>query len=75
MRFDVEMMAYCGRTFRVLSRVEKIINDKNGKVIHLASDCIILEGAWCGGCLSRDRMFCPRALYPFWREIWLTRVE
>jgi len=73
--FDVEMVPFCGRTFRVLSRVEKIINDKNGKMIHLPSGCIILDGATCSGCLSRRRMFCPRAMYPYWREIWLKRVE
>jgi len=73
--FDVEMMPYCGRTFRVLSRVEKIINDKNGKMIHPPNGCIILDGATCGGYLSRRRMFCPRAIYPYWREIWLKRVE
>jgi hypothetical protein len=73
--FDREMMPYCGQTFRVHSRVEKIINDKNGKMIHLPNDCIILDGATCSGCLSRGRMFCPRAIYPFWREIWLKRLE
>jgi hypothetical protein len=73
--FDVEMMPYCGRTFRVHSRVEKIINDKNGKMIHLPNRCIILDRAACGGCLSRGRMFCPRAIYPYWHEIWLKRVD
>lgn len=72
--FDVEMAPYCGRTFRVLSRVDKIINDKNGKMIDLPNGCIILDGATCSGCLSRRRMFCPRAIYPYWREIWLKRV-
>ena len=72
--FDVEMAPYCGRTFQVLSRVEKIINDKNGKMIHLPNGCIILDGVTCSGCLSRRRMFCPRAIYPYWREIWLKRV-
>jgi hypothetical protein len=73
--FDREMIPYCGQTFRVHSRVEKIIHDKNGKMIRLPNDCIILDGAICGGCLSRARMFCPRAIYPYWREIWLKRAE
>jgi hypothetical protein len=71
---DVEMTPYCGRTLRVRSRVEKIINDKSGKMLHL-NGCIILDGATCSGYLSRARMFCPRAIYPYWREIWLKRVE
>jgi hypothetical protein len=73
--FDVEMLPFCGRSLRVLARVEKIINDKNGKMIRMPNACIILEGATCGGCRSRRRMFCPRAIYPYWREIWLKRVE
>lgn len=72
--FDVEMVPYCGRTFRVLSRVERIINEKTGKMMTMPNDCIILDGVVCGGCLSRNRLFCPRSIYPYWREIWLKRV-
>ncbi len=72
--FDTEMVPYCGRTFRVLRRVEKIIDEKTGKLIRMPNDCLILDGVTCGGCLSSDRLFCPRNLYPFWREIWLKRV-
>src|SRR5262249_4701710 len=74
LRFDVEMTPYCGREFTVLRRVERIVDDKTGKMLDLRN-CIILDGACCGGLLSRDRLFCPRSLYPFWREIWLERVE
>ncbi len=74
MRFDVEMTPYCGREFRVLRRADRIIHDRTGKMLSLR-DCIILEGAYCGGYLSKDRLFCSRNLYPFWREIWLERVD
>ncbi len=73
--FDVEMLPYCGKRFRVLRRVEKIINERNGAMMNMPNDCIVLEGVTCGGCLSQYRMFCPRAIYPYWREIWLRRVE
>lgn len=73
--FDVEMVPFCGRKFRVLRRVEKIINEKTGKMMRLPSACLILENATCGGCLSRKRLFCPRAIYPYWHEIWLKRVQ
>ena len=74
MRFDVEMVPFCGREFRVLRRADKIIHDRTGTMLSLR-DGIILEGAYCGGHLSRDRLFCPRSLFPFWREIWLERVD
>jgi hypothetical protein len=73
--FDVEMEPFCGKTFRVLRRVEKLINEQTGMMIHVKRDCIVLESVVCGGCRSRNRMFCPRAIFPYWREIWLERVE
>ena len=59
---DVEMMPYCGRTFRVLARVEKIIYEKTGRTMRLPGACIILEGVTCGGCLSTNPLFCPRTI-------------
>ncbi len=77
LKFDMEMVRYCGRTFRVLARVEQIIDDRTGRMISLPNDCIILEGATCVGDMSvtPNRLFCPRSIYPFWREIWLERVK
>jgi hypothetical protein len=73
--FDVEMLPFCGKTFRVLRRVEQIINERNGRMMRMPNDCIVLENVTCGGCLSSGRLFCPRSIYPYWREIWLKRVE
>lgn len=73
--FDVEMVPYCGKTFRVHKRVEKIIDERTGEMMQIHGDCIILQGVVCGGCFSRNRLFCPRSIYPYWREIWLRRVE
>ena len=73
--FDVEMLPFCGQTHRVLRRVERLIDEKTGKMLKMSNDCIILDGVWCGGCLSRDRLFCTRSIYSYWREAWLKRVE
>jgi hypothetical protein len=73
--FDVEMVPFCGQEFRVLRRVERIIDERSGKMVRLPNDCIILDGAYCRGHLSRDRLFCPRSIYAYWREIWLERVD
>jgi hypothetical protein len=72
--FDVEMLPFCGRVARVKQRVDHIINEKNGEMMHFSNPCIMLEEVACGGCLSRERLFCPRAIYSYWREIWLERV-
>jgi len=73
--FDVEMEPFCGKTFRVLRRVEQLLDEKTGRMLRIKRDCVILEGVVCGGCRSRNRLFCPRAIFPYWREVWLKRVE
>jgi hypothetical protein len=74
MSFDAEMVSYCGGTYRVLDRVNQLINEKTGKMQHLRNDCVMLENVVCLACYSKYRRFCPRSIYPYWREIWLERV-
>jgi len=70
--FDPEMAWYCGREARVLRRVERIIDERTGKLLRIKRACVVLEGVTCRGAYHRC---CPRADYPYWREIWLERVE
>jgi len=72
--FDAEQVPYCGKTAKVLCRVEKIINERTGKMMKVPNDCLILEGVYCQAHYSSDRLFCPRSIYSYWREIWLKRV-
>jgi hypothetical protein len=69
--FDVEMLPYCGTRARVLRSVEKIIDEKTGRMLHLR-DCVILDDVTCVG---RYHRFCPRAIHIYWREAWLRRVD
>jgi hypothetical protein len=74
--FDVEMLPFCNNgPYKVLRRVEKIINEQTGEMMLLPNPCIILDNVTCSGNYSMDRMFCPRAIYPYFREIWLKRAE
>jgi hypothetical protein len=73
--FDREMLPYCGRTLRVKDRVERIIEDKTGRMLKLPKDCLILDGAVCSGERTAGAWFCPRQIYAFWREAWVERVE
>jgi hypothetical protein len=73
--FDVEMLPYCeSGAQKVLRRVEKIVDEKSGRLIKLANPCLILDGVTCSGKRSSERMFCPRSIYPYWREVWLERT-
>lgn len=71
LNFDTHLLRYCGREARVLGRVRQIIDERSGKMIQLSSDCIVLDGVVCHGDYRR---FCPRGIYPWWREIWLERI-
>lgn len=74
--FDVpEMSTVCGGTFTVKDRVRRFIDDHNGEMIELQSDCLILDGVCCTGEHSNRRWFCPRGIYSFWREDWLEVVQ
>jgi DNA-directed RNA polymerase subunit H (RpoH/RPB5) len=73
--FDREMLPYCGGTFRVRQRLNRFINDRDGSLVVLKNDGVTLDGVVCSGDLSLRRWFCPRNIYPFWRECWLERVE
>jgi hypothetical protein len=73
--FDREMLRYCGQTLRVKARVNHIIDESTGRLIHIKRDAIILEGGVCSGECSTGRWFCPREIYAYWREGWLERVE
>ena len=72
MSFDGEMLRYCGQEARVLRRVEQIIDEKTGKMLRFKNPCIVLDDVTCTGAYHRQ---CPRGIYPYWREIWLERVE
>lgn len=71
--FDWEMLEYCGRTVRVRDRVTRFIHD-DGTLVTFKSPAVKLEGVVCSGEHSLGRWFCPRAIFPFWREDWLERV-
>lgn len=71
MGFDVEMARHCGKTVRVERRVENIIDETTGRMLHMRQPCIVLEGVICEGAYT---LSCPRAITPYWREIWLDRV-
>ncbi|WP_413936203.1 hypothetical protein [Nitrospira sp. BLG_1] len=72
--FDAEAVPYCGDKYRVRSRLNKFIDEKTGKLITMKNDSILLEGVWCRSRYSACRMFCPRSIYSWWREIWLERL-
>ena len=72
--FAPEMVRYCGGTFRVLKRVYRIVDERTGALLEFSNPCIILQNVYCQSEYSEGRVFCPRSIYPYWREIWLERA-
>jgi hypothetical protein len=70
--FDGEMSNYCGRTARVRARVNRLIEESTGEMIGIKSDCVVLEGVVCAADYHR---FCTRAIFPYWREVWLEKID
>lgn len=68
--FEPEMLAYCGRRYRVLAPVRRIIAETTGKMLELRNT-VVLEGLTCEGICAKN---CPRSHYFYWREIWLKRI-
>ncbi|MBB2749106.1 UNVERIFIED_ORG: hypothetical protein FHR35_009018 [Microbispora rosea subsp. rosea] len=72
MGFEEEMARYCGRSARVRARVDRCIDEKSGRMLRMKNPCIILDDIVCAGVYNSN---CPREFVPFWREIWLERIE
>jgi hypothetical protein len=75
MRFDMEMLKYSGKRYRVQMRVDRLINEQTGKMMEMKTPCIQLEDVYCRAECTPMRLGCPRASNTYWREIWLRRVD
>lgn len=73
--FAAEMVPYCEGKYVVRARVEKILDEKTGAMLEMKGECIALENVVCLSDCAGGRLFCPRAIYPYWREIWLERDQ
>lgn len=72
--YDPDMARSAGKTFSVAQQVDRVIDEKTGKMLRIRKDCLILDGLACSGKLNVPRLFCSRGALLFWRECWLERV-
>jgi hypothetical protein len=66
-----DMLRYCGKTFRIASRVTRIIDAESRKLKILRNECYVLAGVVCAG----GRLGCTREQLYYWRGVWLERVQ
>lgn len=68
---DAGMCRFSGGTYKVRSRLDRMISEPTGEMLQVEST-VILDGLYClcwntlGGC--------PRQDFLYWREVWLDRV-
>jgi hypothetical protein len=68
---DIELNRYCGKRYRVLTRLDRIITERTAEMRSVEAT-VMLEGIPClcawtlGGC--------PRSDFAYFREIWLKKV-
>ena len=74
MSFHPDMVRYCEQSFRVSKRLSRLINERTGHLLELRNECVVLENAPCNGRFTKP-LLCPRGMSPYWREIWLEKVD
>jgi hypothetical protein len=73
--FDAELVPYCGKVFTVRTRIERFVDEKTGRMRKMKTPAVILDGVYCQSLYSGQRILCPRAVFLWWREIWLERIS
>jgi hypothetical protein len=68
--FDRDMLKHTKQHFKVLARVDRIIDDASGRMRPMKTPCIVLDGVDASGEVLG---FCPQHDFVFWREAWLER--
>ena len=72
MLFVDEMAKYCGGTYRVFKRVNKVFDALAWKM-KKSQELIILNGVFCNGYDAYKE--CDRMCFFFWKEAWLEKIE
>lgn len=71
--FDEEMARLCGRRGRILYRVERLIDEKTGRMLKVKKDLFVVSGLV--GCEGIYHKLCTRSVIAMMRAAWLRRVD
>jgi hypothetical protein len=69
--YDEEMTSLFGKRGRVVHKVERLIDEKTGRMLKVKKDLFIVAGMTCEGTYHK---LCTRAVMSMMREAWLRRV-
>jgi len=71
MACDIELKKFCGKRYRVLARLDRMISESTGEM-RSVQGTVLLDGNTC--MCARVVGGCPRFEFTYWREAWLKRV-
>jgi hypothetical protein len=67
LEFGIDMLFYCGGSYRVVASINRIVHERTGEMLLLKTPSILLEGVTgVGGSILN-----PQNEFYFWREVWL----
>jgi hypothetical protein len=67
LEFGIDMLFYCGGSYRVAASIDRIVHEGTGELLLFKTPSILLEGVTAiGGSILN-----PQNEFYFWREIWL----
>jgi hypothetical protein len=70
------MKKYCGGTYTVLKKVDRIFDERKWKLSKI-KNVVLLDGVYCdgGGGAEKEWDGCDRLCFIFWKEQWLERSD
>ena len=71
---DAELAPFCGKVFRVGTRIDRFVDERTGIMRFMKTPAVALDGVVCNSLYCGQRIFCPRSIHVWCREIWLERV-
>lgn len=72
LRFTQEMGKYCGKQFKIIKKINKIIIETTGELRSIKKPTFILEGVVCDG---KQHGECDRLCFCYWRRSWLKPIN
>jgi hypothetical protein len=72
MLFIDDMVQFCGKTYKVFKRVNKVYMHRDKKM-QKCRGVVLLEGVLCHG--YGAEIDCDRTCFFFWKEDWLEKIE
>ena len=70
--YIIEMGQYCNTTQQVLKPINRLVDERDLRVLR-PKGVVILEGVTCKG--GEFWGECDRECYYFWREEWLEKID